>query len=419
MPSCKTLSIAPRARGALIGLLIAAALAGCQRHEAAPASPPAAPGPAALEPASDRPAADSGADPEVPAAHAPTVPQNRSVSILLPADAPQRAFLRIAAAEASPAPLCAALNARVALDETRTARISPAIAGRVVQIGADLGSAVRAGQPLAAIDAPELGSARADVAKARADETRSRLDRERAERLFEAGVIAKRDLEAAVADHQQAAAEARRADLRAANLGSSAGSVGSDGERYVLRSPVAGIVTERHLNPGQEVRPDLPDPLFVVSDLGRLWIVADLPERDIARAHVGGRALAEVDAWPGQRFEARVERIAPVLDPATRRIRIVASVDNRDGRLRPEMFARLALVADGNATAIRLPATAVVTDGLYSHVFVEDGNRLVRRRVDVSLRDGDAVWIGAGLNPGERVVTEGTLLVQSELAGDK
>ncbi|WP_051378137.1 efflux RND transporter periplasmic adaptor subunit [Derxia gummosa] len=432
----------PLGRVAAAVVLAVLALAGCQREAAAPvgiadanaaqtegtpgagqagagnagAAQPAA---GAASSAAGLPpgATDAGPDaPHAPGAHDPAVPQNRVVSLVLPPDAPQRAFLRIAPAEALPAPLCAALNARVALDETRTARVSAAIAGRVTQIGADLGGSVKAGQALAVIDAPDLGSARADLAKARSDENRKRLDRERAERLFEAGVIAKRDLESAVADHEQARAESRRAELRAANLGAAGA---GDGEQYTLRSPVAGVVTDRRINPGQEVRPDLPDALFTVSDLGRLWIVADLPERDIARAHVGGRAVVEADAWPGVRFDAKVERISPVLDPATRRIRIIASVGNADGRLRPEMFARLMLVGDGSSTAIRLPATAVVTEGLYAHVFVDDGSRLVRRRVEVALRDGDNVWITSGINAGEHVVTEGTLLVQSELAGDK
>jgi len=403
----------------LLAAVLAVTLAACQRHDAPP--PPATAQSAA-------PTAAAPASGATPGAHDPGVPQNRSVSVTLAADAPQRAFLRIEAVQAVPAALTGALNARVAFDESRTARISPAIAGRVVRIDADLGATVRAGQPLALIDAPDLGSARADVAKARSDETRKRLDRERAERLFEAGVIARRDLEAAVADHEQAAAEARRANLRAANLGAGTADSGAakgarpadlGGESYALRSPVAGVVVARHVNPGMEVRPDLPDPLFTVADLSRLWIVADLPERDIAQARVGGKAMAEVEAWPGQRFEARIERIAPVLDPATRRVQVIASVANADGRLRPEMFARLSLVADDGRSAIRLPATAVVTDGLYSHVFVEDGNRLTRRKVDVALRDGDQVWIASGLNAGERVVVEGALLVESELAGDK
>ena len=332
-------------------------------------------------------------------------------------DAPQLAMLRIEAMPELPVPLAEPLNGRIAYGESYTARVSSPVAGRIVELRAQIGDRVAAGAPLAVVDAPDFGAAMADLAKARADERRKELALARVKELYDAQVAPRKDLESAQADLDQAKAETSRAALRVANLSPRGGQV--EGQRLVLVSPVSGVVAERKANPGMEVRPDLPDPLFIVTDLRHVQVIIDLPERHLDKIAVGQPIEAEVDAYPGRRFAGRIERIAPAVDPATRRIQVRCNVDNSDSRLRPEMYARVTLLASVHRKAIRVPNGALVTQGLQHFVFVErEPGVLARRPVELAIQDREYSYLASGLAQGERVVTSGALLLQSELAAE-
>lgn len=332
-----------------------------------------------------------------------------------PVGGPQLSMLSIAAIANAPVPLAEPLHGRVALDESHTARISSPVPGRIVELRAQLGDPVSAGAILAVIDAPDLGAAQADLAKAKADEHRKELALKRARELFAGEVMPRKDLEAAEADLAQVKAETERAALRLANLNPRRAPLA--GQRLTLVSPIGGVIAERKANTGMEVRPDLPDPLFVIADLKRLQVIIDLPEQHLAKVVVGHPIAAEVDAWPAERFLGRVERIAPSVDPVTRRIQVRCSVDNAAAKLRPEMYARVTLLADAHRIAMRVPNSALVTEGLYSFVFVErEVGVFEKRKVELTFQDREQSYVAAGLKPDERIVVRGALLLNSELA---
>lgn len=333
-----------------------------------------------------------------------------------PADAPQLAALKIKVAEELPVPLAEPLNGRIAYNENFTARVSSPIAGRVVSLRLQAGDAVKAGDTLLALDSPELALAVSDLNKAQADETRKRLAFERAQKLHSGEVLPRKDYETAEADLVQARAETQRARLRLRNLVPGGGA----GERFVLRSPIGGIVSERKANPGMEVRPDLPDPLYVITDPTRLWAMIDLPERNLSKVAPGHPVAVEVDAWPGERFAGVIEKIGETVDPATRRIQVRCDLPNPARKLKPEMYARVTLLADENQRALRVPNGALITEGLYNYLFVEKSAGVFeKRRVTLRLQDRDYSYVASGLNPGERVVASGALLLNSELAAVK
>ena len=146
------------------------------------------------------------------------------------------------------------LPARLVWNEAKTQRIYPAFAGRVTGIRADVGQTVKAGSVLANLSSPDFGSAQADTAKAQGDLRLSQKTMQRQRELLEAGIIARKDFEQAEADASRAQAEAQRAVARTSLYGA-VGGAGVD-QQLALRSTVAGVVVERNLNPGQEVRPD-------------------------------------------------------------------------------------------------------------------------------------------------------------------
>ena len=328
---------------------------------------------------------------------------------------PQLAYLQVTSALALPEPLIEPLNARIAYDENVTARISSPIAGRIVKIGAQAGDSVRAGQPLLWIDAPEYNSAIADEAKSQVDLRQKQAVYARAKSLFEGEVLARKELESAQTDLALSGAENRRARQRLNNL--TQGLV-SDMDKYVLRSPLNGVVTERKANAGSEVRPDAPDPLFVVTDPTHLWIIVDVPEKYIGKVRVGQKVAVDVDAFPGADFLGEITSIGEVLDPATRRVQVRCTINNPQRRLKPEMFARVTPIVDESRKLVRIPNGAIVTEGLYSFVFVEkEPGVFERKRVSLGLQGREETYVKDGILEGERVVGSGALLLNSELAG--
>ncbi len=332
-----------------------------------------------------------------------------------PNGASQLSLLSVEPLVVFPVPLAEPLNARIVFDENATARVSAPIAGRVVELRTLLGDEVKAGAALAVIDAPDLGAAQADLLKARADENRKALALRRARELAEGGVLSRRELESVEADQAQAHAEVERAALRLANLNPRGGNL--LGQRMTLTTPIAGVVVDRKANPGMEVRPDLADPLFIVTDLRRLQVLVDLPEAHIGKVRVGQEVSVEVDAWKDEKFPGTVERIAPAVDPTTRRLQVRCKVDNKLLRLRPEMYARVSLLAEARRSAGRIPNAALVSDGLYSFVFIErETGVFEKRKVTLEVQDREFSYVSEGIKEGERVVVRGALLLASELA---
>jgi cobalt-zinc-cadmium efflux system membrane fusion protein len=332
------------------------------------------------------------------------------------ADAPQLLFLKIQPVAAFPEPLVEALNARVSYDDNHTARIFSPLAGRVIKIAVESGNRVKVGDPLLVLDSPDYAVAEADSAKANADQLRKKEAYERAKQLYEIKGMARKDVEAAEADWHQAEAEAQRARARMKNLNNSTSTEG----KFILRAPIGGTVTERQVSAGSEVRPDAAAPLFVITDLHHLWVQVDLPERQLGKIQVGHPVSIEVDAYPDTIFKGKVVVIGGALDPVTRRIQVRCEVDNPALKLKPEMFARVTPIASRQSALPRVPNTALVTQGLYSFVFVEKSpGALQRRQVTLQTQGSQYSYVSEGLQAGERIVTSGALLLNSELSGNE
>jgi len=341
--------------------------------------------------------------------------QSTADELRFAANAPQLSFLKIKMVEAFPEPLVEPLNGRIAYNDNYTARVFSPVAGRVIKIPAEIGMPVKNGDALLALDSPDFALALADLEKAKADLLRKQEIHERAKQLLEIKGIALREVETAAADWQQAKAEFLRAKARLKNLNAEASAAGG---QFVLRAPLAGVISERQVNAGSEVqaRADADRPLFVITDPYRLWVQIDLPERQLDKISLGDVVSVEVDAYPGETFQGKVTVIGGAVDPLTRRIQVRCDIDNPLLKLKPEMFARVTPIAGEKFRLPRVPNAAIVTQGLYSYVFVEKSpGVLQRRRVTLSLQGIEYAYIREGLQEGERVVTSGALLLNSEL----
>ncbi|WP_228518865.1 efflux RND transporter periplasmic adaptor subunit [Methylophilus sp. 13] len=343
------------------------------------------------------------------------VPAQPANQIVLTSGSPQLNSLKIEPVTEIPVPVTEPLNGKIVFDENRTARVYSPVAGRALNIQAQVGEAVKAGQPLLVMDSPDVGAAVADVRKAQADLGLKQQALERSRMLVEGGVLARKDMEVAQADWASARAEHERAMARLKNLRVSTGA----SDRYVVRSPIAGVVVDRKVNPGSEVRPDAADPLFLITDPSHVWASIDLPERDLSRISQGQKLSVQVDAYPDEVFDGEIKTIGIMVDPATRRIPVRCLLDSK-GKLKPEMYARITPLDTSQHRVIRVPNSALITEGLYSYVFVEEQPlHFSKRKVVLDLQRREYATVKTGLNPGERIVTSGAILLNSDLSVSK
>lgn len=347
---------------------------------------------------------------EAPQPAEPAAPAMQGQQLRFPAGHPQLAQIGIATASPGRA-VTVELPARIVWNEERTQRIYAPFAGRVARIVADVGQPVKPGAVLAVMASPEFGAAQADAAKAQADAQLTQRSLQRQRELFDAGVAARKDLDAAEAEAARAHAEVQRATSRTRLYGSAAGV----NQNLAIASGIPGVVVERNLTPGQELRPDqmgagVP-PLFVVSDPTSLWVQVDARESEAATLRPGATFELTVPSLGSERFEGRVTATADFIDPGTRTIKVRGVVDNRDRRLKAEMLAT-ARVERMLGPGVIVPAQAVSLRGTDHWVMVQVQPGVFEPR-DVTLgwQGAKEVLVTRGLEAGEQVVSDNLLLL--------
>jgi cobalt-zinc-cadmium efflux system membrane fusion protein len=326
---------------------------------------------------------------------------------------PQLALLGVTSAAPGKA-IVVELPAKLVWNEERTQRIYPAFAGRVTAIKADVGQAVKPGTLLAQIASPDFGIAQADAAKAQADSRLTQKSLQRQRELFEAGIVARKDLDGAEADAARSQAEIQRAQARTRLYGGG----GSVNQQLALTAGINGVVVERNLNPGQEVRPDQSGPgappLFVVTDPTSLWVQIDARESEIATLKPGSLFELTIPTLPGQKFQGRVLAASDFIDPATRTIKVRGVVANPDRMLKAEMLAT-ARIDRIIGKGVVIPSQAVSLQGTKHTVMVQvQPGVFETREVKLAYQGPRETVVSLGLEAGEQVVTENTLLLARE-----
>jgi cobalt-zinc-cadmium efflux system membrane fusion protein len=315
-------------------------------------------------------------------------------------------------------------------DEDRTAHLGATARGRIVAVRVNVGDRVFVGQVLVTLQSQEAASARADYAKAMAEvhsrqaaATFARGARGRAERLLELKAISRQDVERARTDDDLAQAAQAEAEIEVERARTALEHLGvTTGGEMVLRTPISGVVLKRDAVPGSVV--DAGAPLVTVTDPSSLWLQASVTEAVATTMRPGAVVQFAVPAFPDQTFEARAESVGAGLDPLTRTLSIRAVVQNRSGRLRPEMFAKVWVGGGVTRTALVVPEDAIQLLDDHTVVFVarsddKEGTRFERRDVEVGSRRPGRVEIVKGLRPGESVVVQGAFAVKSEFARSK
>lgn len=288
-------------------------------------------------------------------------------------------------------------------------KITPPLAGRIVRLHRLLGDAVKAGEALFTLDSAELGTVYNEQAKAQSALLQARREFERQKALFDGDISARKDYEAAQLALAAAENDARASAGRLAQLGVVADA--SSHREYVLRSPIAGRVVEMAGAQGGYWN-DITAPIMTVADLSTVWLSASVPEKDMAQLFTGQTARITLNAYADRPVEGQVKYVGDLLDTETRTVKVRVAIDNRDGRIKPGMFARVSFSGASRPTLV-VPASALLQSGLYTRVFVEKTPFAFESRV-VSVGasvPGDGVEVLAGLAAGERIVVKNGVLL--------
>ena len=304
------------------------------------------------------------------------------------------------------------------------ARVNPRAAGRAVTVNGSQGARVRHGQVLAQIDSVDMDQAWSDYLKAKGRLELAAGNVKREETLFQKKVSPEKDLLKARQEMSEAEADMRLAKERFRLLGVDVkdletGANGTDPQRPLIPvcSPLNGVIIEKTVAKGEMVGPE--KTLFTVADLSTLWIMVDIYEQDLGKVKTGMQVKLSVSAYPDKEYKGRISYLADVMDEKTRTVKARVTIDNRDGSLKPGMFATALIDAVKDAKAqkvIAVPEEAVFLDGTEKYVFIREGDgRFVVRRVSVGPASGLKVEIKEGLKEGESVVTKGVFTLKSEL----
>jgi membrane fusion protein, heavy metal efflux system len=321
---------------------------------------------------------------------------------------------------------------KVSFNEERLTPVYTPYAGRVLEVLATKGAAVRSGEPLLVLESPELVTVQNDLAAARSELSKAkigldaaRMAAERARNLHTQGAIATKDVQQAETELARAQDEQRRAQTalaamehRLALFGKKPEEIARLGDRVdrhlVLRAPIAGTIVERKVGLGQYLRADASDALFLLADLSTVWVLADVYESDLADMRLNAPVEVSVAAYPHLTLSARIAAINPTVDPASRTVRVRCLVQNTEGLLKPDMFATIKVRSLTTHTVPVVPASAVLSQGTETVVFIEEApGRFRQRQVQLGRAMQDAIVVQRGVQQGERVVTHGVLLLNA------
>ncbi|MBI5318845.1 efflux RND transporter periplasmic adaptor subunit [Bradyrhizobium sp.] len=327
---------------------------------------------------------------------------------------------------------------KIAIDEDRSTPVFSPYAGRVTRLLVRPGDAVTKGQPLFTIEAADTVQAQNDyitamtaMNKAKSALGMAEIQDKRARDLFEGKAVPLKDFQQAQANliqaqndmrSSQTALEASRNKLKI--LGFNEEDIdnfrqkGGINPEVTIFAPIAGTVVQRKVGPGQYVSAGASDPVYVIGDLSSVWLTAFVRETDATAVAIGQEIAFTVLALPGRSLFARINYVATAIDPGTRRLLVRATIDNKEGLLKPEMFANVTIYSPSDHAAVGVPKTALIYEADQVRVWVAREDKSIElRQIKPGLTNGDLVEVLGNLKPGEMIVTKGSLFIDRAASG--
>lgn len=323
---------------------------------------------------------------------------------------------------------------KIAIDQNLSTRIFAPYAGRVTKLMVAPGDDVQKGQLLFVIAAADSVDAQRDFVvalttrnKAVSQTNLAQIVERRMSTLAKDRAASQREWQEAQANLTAAENDSRSAEIAlqaARNRLRLVGKTDAEIEAFEktgaltpdapVYAPLAGTVLQRKIGPGQYVSAGAgdSDPVFLIGDTSKVWIVAYVRETDVAKVRIGERLTFKVLTQPDRVFETRIDYVAPGIDPDSRRLLVRASVDNADGLLKPEMFASVTIVTSDGRPTPAVPLDAVIYEGSNARVWVVgDDHSVELRQIKLGQSSERMIQVLDGLHAGEKIVTRGSLFI--------
>lgn len=339
----------------------------------------------------------------------PEMFSHKGDEIFVPQNSPLISHLKIAAVNSGASTQMMSFPATVEANTALSANIEPPLIGRLVKLNVKLGDHVQKGQVLAVMSSGDLAQAFADVSKAKDSLDLANMSLKRAKEVNDIGANANKDLEAAKSAQIQAKYEYERATSRVRTLGGHVGQSGSEALLPIL-APISGSVTTLNVGNGSFIN-DNTTAIMTISNLDQVFVSANIPEASLGQVQVGQAADVILPAYPNQVLHGQISNIASTLDSDTRRSKARIVFNNAGMKLKPNMFATVQIHKNQNNKII-VPQSALLMNNDSVTVFVEvRPNTYVRKVVQLGSENDDQVEIVSGLNPSDRVIVSGGVLL--------
>jgi HlyD family secretion protein len=292
--------------------------------------------------------------------------------------------------------------------------------GRLEKLAAQVGDRVKKGDLIAVLEDAELqqqikravaaqGVVRATMAQRTAEMANAQADLKRAETLLQGGLLSRQDYEAKRTSVQVVQAQQELARAQAEQAEADLNELKIQLDQRQIFAPMDSHVAQRFVDIGALLSPATP--IVKLVNLSTMVTIANVPEREIAKLRVGAAAKVNVDAFGEQAFSARVSRISPVLDAATRSAMVEVEIPNADARLKAEMFARVTLDLSSTRMAVMIPREALVYRGQQPGVYVLQSRKPMFQSIETGLTQGDKVEVLSKLDPGATIITRGATMI--------
>ncbi|GAB3786092.1 efflux RND transporter periplasmic adaptor subunit [Spirosoma horti] len=312
------------------------------------------------------------------------------------------------------------LNGTVTFDQDNVVRVFPLVSGNVEKTTVTLGAYVQKGQDLALIRSGDISTYTNDYQSDKSDLEVAQQQLKNVSAQYKSGFASETDFLTAKNNVKKAQDElSKSANILRIYGGSTAGT----GQPYFsVKAPISGYIVEKNVNTGQDLRADNQDPLYTISSLQQIWVLANVYEQDIPEIKQGQPVDLQVLAYPDKTFRGVISNVSSVLDEQARVLKVRIVLDNKEGLLKPDMFATIHVhlpntTAGKGGESLAVPQKAVVFDRDHYYVIVQTGkDKYEVREVNVMKNTTRFAFVrGGNLKPGDTVVTEGSLLLYNDL----
>jgi membrane fusion protein, heavy metal efflux system len=303
------------------------------------------------------------------------------------------------------------LNAKIAFDQEQVVKIYPLSGGFAESVEVELGDKVKKGQILARIASSDIVNLEKDLSQSEANLSIAEKNLSAAKDMYSSGISSQKEYVTVEKEYNKANSEVIRIHSLMKLYGA------SDNGHYFIKSPIDGYIVERKINPSIQIRSDNSDNIFTISDLKNVWVLANVYESDINKVEEGFPVQVSTISYPDLLFPGKIDRVYNVLDPATRAMKVRIKLDNKDYKLKPEMYANVHVAYKGNNKMLSIPASASVFDNSKNYVMVyRDKCNIFTEEINISKTVAGRSYVSQGnIKEGDRIITKYQLLIYDAL----